>query len=193
MSATEIAGKSRVIASKVGALPINIPEGMVVKVDESDRVVHFEYKSQTVTQHIHPDILAAVEDSTLVLRLKEDKPLSKKHWGTMRALMNNIVIGLHQGHEKKLVLQGVGYRVAESGNKIQLSLGFSHPVFYTAPEGIKIQIVSQTEMLIKGHDKQKVGQVASIIRSFRPPEPYKLKGVLYEADLLRKKKEVKKK
>ena len=193
MSVASTTHTSNVIASKIGALPISIPQGMEVKVLDTDRAVVFSYNNQSVEQALHPDISAKVEHDHLLINLKEGQALSKKHWGTMRALMHNYVVGLHKGHEKKLLLQGVGYRVSVSGPKIQLSLGFSHPVFYEAPAGIKIEVVSQTEMIIKGYDKQMVGQVAATIRAFRPPEPYKLKGVLYKSDLLRKKKEVKKK
>jgi large subunit ribosomal protein L6 len=99
--------------------------------------------------------------------------------GTFRSLVNNMVIGVTEGFEKKLTLVGIGYRAQVQGNKLTLALGFSHPVVYDAPEGVTIEAPSQTELVIKGCDKQKVGQVAAEIRSFRPPEPYKGKGVRY--------------
>jgi large subunit ribosomal protein L6 len=112
--------------------------------------------------------------------------------GTMRSLLNNAVRGVSQGFEKKLELVGVGYRAQAQGSKLNLTLGFSHPVEYTVPEGISIETPSQTEILIKGIDKQKVGQAAAEIRAYRPPEPYKGKGVKY-ADEHIVRKEAKKK
>ena len=112
--------------------------------------------------------------------------------GTMRSLLNNIVVGVSQGFEKKLELVGVGYRAQAKGKTLNLSLGFSHPVDYTVPEGITIETPSQTEVVIKGSDKQQVGQVAAEIRAYRPPEPYKGKGVKY-ADERIVRKEAKKK
>ena len=112
--------------------------------------------------------------------------------GTMRSLMNNIVIGVSEGFEKKLTLVGVGYRGQAQGKKLNLSLGFSHPIEYEVPEGISIEMPSQTEIVVSGCDKQKVGQVSAEIRAFRPPEPYKGKGVKY-ADEQIIRKEAKKK
>jgi len=112
--------------------------------------------------------------------------------GTMRALINNMVTGVSQGFEKKLLLQGVGYRAQAQGKKLNLTLGFSHPVVYEVPEGVTIETPSQTEIVIKGADKQQIGQVAAEIRAYRPPEPYKGKGIRY-ADEHVVRKEAKKK
>jgi large subunit ribosomal protein L6 len=112
--------------------------------------------------------------------------------GTTRALVNNMVVGVSQGFEKRLLLQGVGYRAALKGNVLNLSLGFSHPVDYELPEGITAECASQTEIVIRGVDKQAVGQVAAEVRGFRPPEPYKGKGVRYADEIIRR-KEAKKK
>ena len=119
---------------------------------------------------------------------KEAKALS----GTMRALLYNIVLGVSEGVQKKLELQGVGYRAQASGKKLTLQLGFSHPVEYEVPEGVNVEAPSQTEIVISGRDKQQVGQVCAEIRSFRPPEPYKGKGVRYSGERVRR-KEAKKK
>ena len=119
---------------------------------------------------------------------KEAKALS----GTMRALLYNMVVGVSEGFQKKLELQGVGYRAQASGKKLTLQLGFSHPVEYEVPEGINLEAPSQTEIVISGKDKQQVGQVCAEIRSFRPPEPYKGKGVRYSGERVRR-KEAKKK
>ena len=119
---------------------------------------------------------------------KEAKALS----GTMRALLYNMVVGVSEGFQKKLELQGVGYRAQASGKKLTLQLGFSHPVEYEVPDGINLEAPSQTEIVISGRDKQQVGQVCAEIRSFRPPEPYKGKGVRYSGERVRR-KEAKKK
>ena len=119
---------------------------------------------------------------------KEAKALS----GTMRALLYNMVVGVSEGFQKKLELQGVGYRAQASGKKLTLQLGFSHPVEYEVPEGVNVEAPSQTEIVISGRDKQQVGQVCAEIRSFRPPEPYKGKGVRYSGERVRR-KEAKKK
>ena len=102
--------------------------------------------------------------------------------GTMRSLINNMVIGVTEGYEKKLELKGVGYRAQMQGTELNLTLGFSHPVNYTPPEGVTIETPSQTEVVVRGNDKQKVGQVAAVIRGYRPPEPYKGKGVRYAGE-----------
>jgi large subunit ribosomal protein L6 len=112
--------------------------------------------------------------------------------GTFRSLVNNMVTGVVKGYEKKLILQGVGYRAKTSGNTLNLTLGFSHPIDYVLPEGVKAATPSQTEIVISGVDKQKVGQVAAEIRGYRPPEPYKGKGVRYSDENVRR-KEAKKK
>ena len=112
--------------------------------------------------------------------------------GTMRALLKNLVVGVSVGFEKKLTLVGVGYRAQMQGSKLNLTLGFSHPIEYTVPENIRIETPSQTEILVKGNDKQLVGQVAADIRAYRPPEPYKGKGVRYSDEYIVK-KEAKKK
>jgi len=128
---------------------------------------------------IHQDVNAVVEDGALKFSAVAGSRPASALAGTMRAVANNMVIGVSQGFEKKLELVGVGYRAQAQGNKLNLTLGFSHPVEYAVPEGITIETPSQTEILVKGIDKQKVGQVAAEIRGWRPPEPYKGKGVKY--------------
>jgi large subunit ribosomal protein L6 len=117
------------------------------------------------------------EDKTLTVKPAKNSDIPMA--GTFRSLVNNMVVGVTDGFEKKLTLVGVGYRAQVQGSKLTLALGYSHPIEYTAPEGVTIEAPSQTEIVVKGCDKQKVGQVASEIRSFRPPEPYKGKGVRY--------------
>ena len=123
------------------------------------------------------------EDNSLIVKPKNEK--NTKHWamaGTMRALANNMVIGVHEGFEKKLELVGVGYRAQAHGNKLNLTLGFSHPVVHDIPEGVTVETPSNTEIILRGIDKQVIGQTAAEIRAYRPPEPYKGKGIKYAGE-----------
>ena len=173
--------------SRIAKAPITIPSGVDVSIDGQN--VKVKGPKGTMEMDIHPHISLMMEDGTLQVQMpgKDDIPMA----GTMRALLNNLVIGVTDGFEKKLKLVGVGYRAAVQGNKLNLTLGFSHPVEHAIPEGIKIETPSQTEINISGSDKQKVGQVAAEIRAYRPPEPYKGKGVRY-ADEYVARKEAKK-
>jgi large subunit ribosomal protein L6 len=139
---------------------------------------------------IHNDVCVEHNDNVINVQVEKSKNIAMA--GTMRALINNLVVGVSEGFEKKLELVGVGYRAQAKGKTLNLNLGFSHPVDYPVPEGVKIETPSQTEVLISGTDKQKIGQVAADIRAFRPPEPYKGKGVKY-ADERIVRKEAKKK
>jgi large subunit ribosomal protein L6 len=162
--------------SRIGKKPVAIPSGMEVKVDGSKLV--FKKGSSQKELDTFNRVNLSVEDNAIVLsRVGEDKQ-SSAYWGTYRALAANIVKGLTDGYEKKLEINGVGYRAAVKGNVIELQLGFSHPVNYDIPEGISMS-VEKNIITIKGSDKQQVGQVAAEIRSYRPPEPYKGKGVKY--------------
>ena len=134
----------------------------------------------------------AQEDNVLKFAARDAGKSSVAMAGTVRALVNNMVVGVTQGFEKKLVLNGVGYRAKASGKVLNLTLGFSHPIDYTLPEGVTAETPSQTEVVLKSADKQLLGQVASEVRAFRPPEPYKGKGVRYEDEYVRR-KEAKKK
>lgn len=176
--------------SRVAKVPIAVPSGINVVV-EGQKVSVKGPKGQ-MTQDIHPGVAVSRENGSLKVAPRID---SKENWimaGTTRALVSNMVVGVGQGFEKKLALVGVGYRAQVKGKVLNLSLGFSHPIDYPMPEGIEIQTPSQTEIVVRGADKQKVGQVAAEIRSFRPPEPYKGKGVRY-ADEHVARKEAKKK
>ena len=141
---------------------------------------------------INDAVSVSLDDGVLTFKAKKDDRSSVAMAGTMRALANNMVTGVSEGFTKKLELVGVGYRAQVQGKKLNLTLGFSHPVEYSIPEGITIECPSQTEILVKGADKQKVGQVSAEIRAWRPPEPYKGKGVRY-ADEHIVRKEAKKK
>ncbi len=143
-----------------------------------------------MSMNSHEDVSVEYGDNEINVQLEKTKNIAMA--GTMRSLINNIVVGVTDGFEKKLELVGVGYRAQAKGKTLNLNLGFSHPVNYPVPEGVKVETPSQTEVVISGADKQKVGQVAAEIRAYRPPEPYKGKGVKY-ADERIVRKEAKKK
>jgi large subunit ribosomal protein L6 len=177
--------------SRIAKAPVNVVSGIEVKLD--GQKVTVKGSKSTQEYEIHPTVDVSFEEG--VLRVQPKDTESKQGWamaGTMRSLLNNMVIGASEGFQKKLQLVGVGYRAQVKGKVLDLSLGFSHPVEYAIPEGISIETPSQTEIVVSGTDKQKVGQVAAEIRRYRPPEPYKGKGVRY-ADEHVIRKEAKKK
>lgn len=176
--------------SRVAKAPVAIPAGVDVKLDGQNVTV--KGGKGSLSLEVHQLVEIKQQDNTLVFAPSSS---AKQGWalaGTTRALLNNMIIGVSQGFEKKLQLNGVGYRAKAAGNTLSLTLGFSHPIDYTMPEGITAETPSQTEVLIKGIDKQRIGQVAAEIRAFRPPEPYKGKGVRYADEFVRR-KEAKKK
>jgi large subunit ribosomal protein L6 len=176
--------------SRVAKAPISVASGVDVKINGQDVTVKGSKGAMEMV--VHSGVTVAQEDGQLVVKPVAE---SKDSWamaGTMRAVLNNMVVGVSEGFQKKLQLIGVGYRAQGKGKVLNLSLGFSHPIDYAVPEGITIDTPSQTEIVVSGCDKQKVGQVAAEIRSFRPPEPYKGKGVRY-ADEHVLRKEAKKK
>lgn len=175
--------------SRVAKSAVSIPSG--VEVNIKDGVISVKGSKGQLEQALHSDVELKVEDGEITFT----PSAGAESWamaGTYRALVNNMISGVTNGFEKKLQLVGVGYRAQVQGKKLNLSLGFSHPVEFEAPEGITIEAPSQTELLVKGADKQVVGQVAANIRAYRPPEPYKGKGVRY-ADERIVRKEAKKK
>ncbi|MGD2118628.1 MAG: 50S ribosomal protein L6 [Chromatiales bacterium] len=176
--------------SRVAKAPITVAKGVTVTVKGQ----HVEVKGSngTLTLDVHPVVAVKLEDDTITVRPVDEEKTSWAQAGTARAVINNMVTGVSSGFEKKLTLIGVGYRAQAKGKVLDLSLGFSHPVNYPVPEGITIETPSATEVVVKGFDKQKVGQVAAEIRAYRPPEPYKGKGVRY-ADEYVARKEAKKK
>lgn len=173
--------------SRIAQTPIELPSGVEVKVQGS-QVKVMGPKGNMVLQ-LHSTISLEQENKVLSVKPTTDSAIPMA--GTFRSLVNNMVIGVTKGFEKKLKLVGIGYRAQVQGNKLTLALGFSHPIVYAAPEGVTIEAPSQSELVIKGCDKQKVGQVAAEIRSFRPPEPYKGKGIRYFDERV-KRKEAKK-
>jgi large subunit ribosomal protein L6 len=176
--------------SRVAKNPVKIPKGVTVTV-EGNTIKAKGPKGEGV-QVLHDDVVVREEDGTLVFAPRDEKVEGMAMVGTMRALTQNLVTGVGNGYEKKLELVGVGYRAQAQGKVLNLTLGFSHPVEYAVPEGITIETPSQTEVLVKGADLQQVGQVAAEIRAYRPPEPYKGKGVKYANERIIR-KEAKKK
>lgn len=161
--------------SRIANKPIDIPSGTEVSI--SGQTVNVKGPKGNSSYDIHNAVEIVQDGNQLKVSARENDAVAMA--GTMRSLVNNMVTGVTQGFEKKLELVGVGYRAQAQGNTLNLTLGFSHPVNYPVPEGITIETPSQTEILVKGIDKQKVGQVSAEIRAYRPPEPYKGKGVRY--------------
>lgn len=176
--------------SRVANNPVAVPSGVDVKIDGQNIAV--KGGNGNLTHTVHAKVSVALEDGELRFAVNDGSQQANALSGTTRALVNNMVTGVSQGFEKKLLLVGVGYRAQAKGNVLNLTLGFSHPVDHPIPDGITIETPSQTEIVVKGADKQKVGQVAAEIRRYRPPEPYKGKGVKY-ADEHIIRKEAKKK
>ncbi|HEV7855313.1 MAG TPA: 50S ribosomal protein L6 [Herminiimonas sp.] len=176
--------------SRVGKMPIALPGGAEASITAEQITVKGPLGS--LTQALNGLVQIENNNGTLSVKAVNDSREANAMSGTIRALVNNMVNGVTKGFEKKLTLIGVGYRAAAQGDKLNLSLGFSHPVVHQMPQGIKVETPSQTEILIKGIDRQRVGQVAAEVRAYRAPEPYKGKGVRY-ADEVVVLKETKKK
>ena len=176
--------------SRIANKPVEIPSG--VEVNISGQSMSVKGKNGTMSMEVNDKVQINQEGNVLNFSGKDGVDGSVAMAGTMRSLADNMVTGVNQGFEKKLELVGVGYRAQAQGNKLNLTLGFSHPVLYEVPEGITIETPSQTEIVVKGADKQKVGQVSAEIRAYRPPEPYKGKGVRYSDERVLR-KEAKKK
>jgi len=164
--------------SRVAKKPISLPKGVELKIAEDSIAVKGPKGALSI--HALPGVSVANDNGTVNIQVAEGA--DDKFGGTARALLANMIKGVSEGYERKLELVGVGYRASMAGKALNLSLGFSHPVVFNAPEGISIETPTQTEILIKGSDKQRVGEVAAKIRGFRPPEPYKGKGVRYSGE-----------
>lgn len=170
--------------SRIGKLPITIPSGVTITVD-SDVITVKGSKGELTVPHLS-DVTVAQEDGKLTVTRKDDERIAKAQHGLQRALLNNAVEGITKGFEKRLEVNGVGFRVSTSGNTLEMHLGFSHPVKYTAPAGITVSNDKMT-IIVAGIDKQAVGQVAADIRALKKPEPYKGKGIKYaDEQILRK-------
>jgi large subunit ribosomal protein L6 len=163
--------------SRIAKQPLPLPKG--VEINHSSDVLKIKGPKGELTMTINSEVEIVVEDNVANVKPRSGSRFSSAIAGTTRALIHNMLTGVTDGFERKLALVGVGYRAKMQGKKLDLTLGFSHPVVYEVPVGIDIETPSQTEIVIKGIDKQKVGQVAAEIRRYRPPEPYKGKGVRY--------------
>ena len=176
--------------SRIAKSPVSVPAGVEVKID--GQTVNVKGSNGQLSLDVHPSVEVVQEDGSVKFSARENSKLSLSLSGTTRSLVNNMVIGVTEGFKKTLELQGVGYRAAAKGNTLNLNLGFSHPIDYELPEGIKAETPNVTTIVLSGSDKQVLGQVAAEIRAFRPPEPYKGKGVRYADEYVRR-KEAKKK
>ncbi len=177
--------------SRIANSPVPIPKG--VEVTLNGNAINIQGAKGKMEYTVHSSVEVRQADDQLLFSARHGDKGSRAMAGTMRSLVNNMVTGVSQGFERRLSLVGVGYRAEAKGSKLNLTLGFSHPVVFEAPEGITIETPSQTEIVIKGIDKQQVGQVAADIRAYRPPEPYKGKGVRYTGEQIVMKEAKKKK
>lgn len=175
--------------SRIGKLPV---EGGKATLSLADGVLTAKGPKGELTLTVVDDVNAVVSDNSVTFTPKDESKRARAMWGTMRARAQNMVIGVTEGYEKELELVGVGYRAQMQGSDVKLSLGFSHDVIYKAPEGISLSSTKPTEVKIAGADKQAVGQVAAEIRKYRPPEPYKGKGIRYAGEQVRRKEGKKK-
>jgi large subunit ribosomal protein L6 len=175
--------------SRIGKLPV---EGGKATLSLADGVLTAKGPKGELTLAVVDDVNAEVSDNSVTFTPKDESKRARAMWGTMRARAQNMVIGVTEGYEKELELVGVGYRAQMQGSDVKLSLGFSHDVIYKAPEGISLSSTKPTEVKIAGADKQAVGQVAAEIRKYRPPEPYKGKGIRYAGEQVRRKEGKKK-
>jgi len=176
--------------SRVANNPVPLPAGVEVKLDGQSLSV--KGAKGSLEMDVHADVIVTQEDNEIKVAARSQAKQARALAGTTRALVSNMVTGVSEGFERRLQLQGVGYRAQAQGRTLNLQLGFSHPVDYALPDGIEVATPSQTEVVVTGVNKQLVGQVSAEIRSFRPPEPYKGKGVRYLGERVRR-KEAKKK
>ena len=172
--------------SRIGKIPVTVPAGVEVKISD-DNVVTVKGPKGELSQKISDRITLEQEDGTINVTRSNDLKESRSLHGLSRTLINNMVVGVNDGFEKKLQINGVGYKADKQGKKLVLSLGYSHPIEMEDPEGITTETPSATEILVKGVDKALVGNYAAIIRAWRPPEPYKGKGVKYATERIRRK------
>ncbi len=176
--------------SRIAKAPVRVPKGVTVEI--AGQQVKVKGTKGSLEWRVHPSVSVSQEAGEVKVAPAKGHEGAWALAGTTRALINNMVVGCGEGFTRKLTLVGVGYRAQSNGKVLNLNLGFSHPIDYPVPDGIRIETPSQTEVVVSGPDKQKVGQVASEIRGFRPPEPYKGKGVRYADENVRR-KEAKKK
>jgi large subunit ribosomal protein L6 len=166
--------------SRIGRKPIEIPNGVTVTVDQQQLTV--KGPKGTLTRNLHKDMIVSIEGNVITVSRPSDNKLHRSLHGTTRSVINNMIVGVTQGYEKSLELVGVGYRANKQGNKLVLNVGYSHPVEFEPEQGIEFEVPAQTKIVVKGIDKERVGEIAANIRSVRLPEPYKGKGIKYEGE-----------
>ncbi|ALE92963.1 50S ribosomal protein L6 [Arthrobacter alpinus] len=171
--------------SRIGRLPISVPAGVEIKVEEN--LVSVKGPKGSLEHTIASPITVALEENTITVSRPNDERNSRALHGLTRTLIDNLIIGVTKGYEKKLEIVGTGYRVLAKGNNLEFALGYSHPVVVEAPEGITLTVESPTKLSVSGIDKQQVGEVAANIRKLRRPDPYKGKGVRYAGEIIRRK------
>jgi large subunit ribosomal protein L6 len=176
--------------SRIGKKPVAVPAGVTVSVE--GQAVRMKGPKGALAVILHADVAAIMEQDAVRIEPRLDTKRAHAMWGLSRSLVNNLVAGVTKGFEKRLEISGVGYRATVQGKNLQLSLGYSHDLIYPVPDGISIATPRPTEVVISGIDKQQVGQVAAEIRGFRPPEPYKGKGVKYAGEYIFRKEGKKK-
>lgn len=176
--------------SRVGKNPVVVPSGVEISIVDD----HIEVKGRngTLRRHILPDVRVALEADGVIVTPNSESRQARALWGTTRANIQSMITGVSEGFKRALEIQGVGYRAQMQGGSLKLQLGYSHDVEFPVPDGIAIACPSQTEIVVSGMDKQRVGQVASEIRSWRPPEPYKGKGIRYRGEYVLRKEGKKK-
>jgi large subunit ribosomal protein L6 len=171
--------------SRIGRLPITIPAGVDVTID--GRLVTVKGPKGELSRELHPDIAVSREDGTIIVTRPTEQKVHKQLHGLTRTLVNNMVVGVTDGYRKGLEITGVGYRATKNGEKLQLNLGYSHPIEIDPPKGISFEVENPTRLAVVGIDKELVGQVAAQVRATRKPEPYKGKGVRYAGEYIRRK------
>ena len=171
--------------SRIGNKPITVPEGIEVKIDGQKITV--KGAKGTLEREIHKNITLEMKDNTINVIRKNDEAENKSLHGLTRTLINNMIIGVKDGYKKELQINGVGYRVQEQGNNLNLTLGYSHPVIFEAPQGITFDVPNPNTIIVNGIDKELVGQTAAVIRTKRPPEVYRGKGIKYADEVIRRK------
>lgn len=172
--------------SRIGKLPITVPAGVEVKISDTNEIT-VKGKNGTLSRQLHPDMIVKLNDGVITVERPSEDKMHKSLHGLTRTLVNNMVIGVTEGFTKELEINGVGYRAQKKGKEITFNLGFSHPVVMTDPEGIETEMDGQNIIIVKGIDKEKVGQYAAEIREKRKPEPYKGKGIKYADEVIRRK------
>lgn len=171
--------------SKIGKLPITIPQGITVTL--ANDIITVSNGKETLSTPMLRGVTVTIEENEVIVALSGKSVQARSNWGTLRALIANAIEGLSKGFEKTLILEGIGFRIAQEGKNLTLSLGFSHPVKYTAPDSITFEVEKNSKLKVKGNDKQVVGQVAAEIRALKKPEPYKGTGFHYSDEVVQRK------